>query len=86
MTELGKKIISIQTKRIALLDKMVIPTRAAAAQMKDAGMINGAEPLLELLFQIDALDQERDNSILAADTEEALNTMTALFQLMGGRE
>ena len=42
----------------ALHQKLLPLARAAANQMKDAGMHRGADPLLAVLFEIDALESE----------------------------
>jgi hypothetical protein len=51
-------ILKSTVKRQKLLGDLVAPARAAANQMKDAGMKLGSDPLFEILFQLDALDQE----------------------------
>jgi hypothetical protein len=46
--------------------KLVEPARAAANQMKDAGMHRGADPVLAVLFEIDA-SLEEQAKIIAED-------------------
>ena len=45
-------------KRSRLVEDLVPAARAAANAMKDAGMNNSAAPVSEILFQLDALDEE----------------------------
>lgn len=45
--------------RLHTLHEKLLPlARAAANQMKDAGMHRGSDPLLAVLFEIDALESE----------------------------
>jgi len=75
-----KKIIELSAKRQALTCDLVAPARAAANQMKDAGMAMGAGPLLEILFQIDAADQELKDLI----GSHPLEAVEALKEMMRG--
>ena len=76
-----EKIIQLTGKKQALLAKLVEPARAAANQMKDAGMSRGADPLLEILFQVDACEQE----IMELFSSEPKAAMAAVFDLMRGQ-
>jgi hypothetical protein len=51
------KSLELREKRIALLEKLLPLARAAANQMKDAHLDRGADPILSLLFEIDALEE-----------------------------
>lgn len=52
------QINKLTVQKMVLMESLIAPARAAANQMKDAGMSRGADPLMEVLFKIDALDQE----------------------------
>ncbi len=56
--ELRNRIEETATKRVHALDALVPAARAAANQMKDAGMLNGAEALNRVLFEVEALTDE----------------------------
>lgn len=75
-----EKLVELTKKRHALLVKLVEPARAAANQMKDAGMSRGADPLLEILFQVNAIDQEVQD-LFAQDPMAAIDVIS---RLMGG--
>ncbi len=75
-----EKLMALTRKKQALESKLVAPARAAANQMKDAGMGMGADPLLQVLFEIDACDAELKD-LLSGDPEEVV---TAMLELLGG--
>ena len=81
MIEEIKKLVG---KRQALLGKLVEPVRAAANQMKDAGMARGADPLLELIFQLDAVDAELQE-LYKRDPAEAMGALLDLITGEGKR-
>lgn len=56
-----KKFKEYAAKKRELLLKMVDPAKAAVNQMKDAGMIRGSDPLAQILFELDAADEEIKN-------------------------
>ncbi len=62
--ELRDKIEETATKRVHALDTLLPAARAAANQMKDAGMLNGAEALNRALFEVEALTAELDDLIV----------------------
>lgn len=68
-----EKVLALLNKRQGLLQQLEGPTRAAANQMKDAGMHKGADPLLEILFQIEATDQETKKILNNSPREEVLD-------------
>ena len=80
MTDLKQKLIELNTRRVQILMTMVAPARAAANQMKDAGMDAGAAPLLEVLFQYDAIEAEA-HDLMKSDPEASF---LALIELLGG--
>ena len=75
-----EKLKELTSKKHGLVAKLVEPARAAANQMKDAGMHKGADPLLTLLFEIDACDQELMEAFWSNPTE----SIEALISLMTG--
>ena len=58
-----EKLISLMGNRSVILDELIPLVRAAANQMKDAGMHRGADPLMETLFKLDAIDAEVQSQI-----------------------
>ena len=76
-----EKLLDLARKKRELESKLVAPARAAANQMKDAGMVRGSEPLFELIFQIDAIDQEV-HDVFRGNPEQAVE---AMIDMMGGR-
>ena len=83
MHEMRKKITDLAEKKRQLESKLVAPARAAANQMKDAGMNLGADPLLQILFEIDAVEQEMQ-SLFKNEPDAAMEAL--LEMLRGGRE
>jgi hypothetical protein len=71
---LSKQMRALSAKRFSALEKLVAPARAAANQMKDAGMMQGAAPLAEALFKLDAAGQEMSD-LIEADPRAALNAI-----------
>ncbi len=78
-----EKIMALMRKKHDLETKLVVPARAAANQMKDAGMARGADPLLEILFQLDAVDAEMTAFITGSNPAEFAEV---LIGMMGGGE
>lgn len=76
-----EKLLILANRKNALHAQLIAPARAAANQMKDAGMTRGAEPLLEILFQIDAIEDEV-KALFAADPKASVE---AIIQLMAGK-
>lgn len=58
MTEVGAKMRELSRKNAFALQKLVEPARAAANAMKDAGLNRTADPLLQALFELDAVVAE----------------------------
>lgn len=58
MPEMKDRLVALMTKKQQILDGLIAPARAAANQMKDAGMKSGADPLCAVLFEIDSVDAE----------------------------
>jgi hypothetical protein len=85
MTETTKKIREIVWRQSNTTRKLIEPARAAAAQMKDAGMIEGSRPLFEVLFELDAINQELDTAIKDAGPERGIEALLELLE-RGGRE
>lgn len=60
-------------RRQNLLAKLINPARAAMNAMTDAGMHRTAEPLKEIFFELDALDQEMTELIKSNPPEYFIN-------------
>lgn len=58
MTDTRQMLAELTTRRARLLQNLVEPVRAAVNAMKDAGLTRSADPVAEVLFQLDALDAE----------------------------
>jgi hypothetical protein len=58
LDEVLQRARELRLFREALLEALVAPARAAAHTLKDMKMERTADPLLEALFALDALDQE----------------------------
>jgi hypothetical protein len=56
--EMKEKIMALIAHRAAILDALVPLARAAANQMADAAMHRGADPLMQRLFELDAIDTD----------------------------
>jgi hypothetical protein len=74
--EIDKKLRELSVRRQELLESLVAPARAAVNALKDAQRPNTAEPLNEILFQIDALHQE----IMEFVKTDPINILEALFK------
>lgn len=79
--ELLDKIREIGTRKRFAVEALVAPARAAANQMKDAGMKAGADALNAALFQIDATEDEL-NALIRKDPAAA---MRSLFSSIKGK-
>jgi hypothetical protein len=53
-----QQVIELKRKREFITERLIPLARGAANQMKDAGMHRGADPLLAVLFEIDAVEEE----------------------------
>lgn len=51
ITERMKRVLQLHEKRQLALAKLVEPAKAAMHQMQDAGMKNGAAPLVAILTE-----------------------------------
>jgi hypothetical protein len=70
--EFAKRSHELTTKRHELLIKLIAPARAAANAMQDAGMKRTADPLNEILFELDVLDSELASLLREDGAVEAL--------------
>jgi len=77
--EMAEKLKAMSIRHVALALELTVPARAAANQMKDAGMAAGAAPLNEIIFQIDALEQERHN-LLDSDPMTGMEALMILIE------
>ena len=57
-TALAKQLQELNAKRIGILERLVSPSRAAANAMKDAGMNATADPISQVIFELDALTDQ----------------------------
>ena len=82
--ELTEKMKSDASKLNELHRKLLEPARAAANQMKDAGMHRGADPLLAVIFKIDAVNEGMRQTLI----EYPAMSLEALFSILpkGGSE
>lgn len=65
MSDTLEKMKDLTMRKNVLMVQLVEPARAALNAMKDAGMKHSADPLAEVLFQLDALDAEASAFIRA---------------------
>lgn len=75
-----EKIMKLRGLRMNVLERLIAPARAAANACKDAKMDRTADPLLQIIFEIDALDSEVETLIKA----EPENIMLGLLERLGG--
>lgn len=75
-----KKAMDLRNKRIAVLERLVAPARAAANACKDAKMDRTADPLLQVLFEIEAAEAEFE-ACIKADPEKI---MLEMLECLGG--
>lgn len=73
-----EKLRDFNVRRSLLKDKLVPVARAAANQMVDAGMKAGSAPLLEVLFEIDAVEAEVSN-LFGEDPKAIVDAIKALL-------
>lgn len=59
-------MLEMSQKRSAILDRLVAPARAACNAMKDANMQRSADPLAQVLFELEGLEEER-KALVEAD-------------------
>lgn len=84
--EILKQMTDLQRKKTTTLEKLVQPARAAANQMKDAKMDRGADPVLEVLFELDSVEQEMV-SLVNSDPTALVNALKeALLERPPGEE
>lgn len=77
--EIMDKMRSFVYREHLLYEKLLPVARAAVNAMKDAGMTNSADPLAAVLFEAEAMTQER-HDFLAKSPHEILE---ALFKASG---
>jgi len=77
--EIEEKIREFSSKRVQLALSLVTPAKAAATQMRDAGMTLGADSLMSILFHIDALDSEV-RSIIESDPLESIDALISIME------
>jgi hypothetical protein len=74
LTELSR----LSRIRERALEALIAPARAAANQMKDAGMANGADALNAALFRLDATDGEL-KTLTDANPKQLVEALIASF-------
>lgn len=72
--EFSAKVGANEAARVALLDRIANAALAVVPVLLDAGRVNSAKELQELLFQLEALQQENDSLMKA--------NMDAVFELL----
>jgi hypothetical protein len=73
--EITARFQAMNVRERGILDKIAVEARAVVPVLLDSGRANSAKPLQELLFELEAVAQERDQ-IIRDDPE---STMTALL-------
>lgn len=76
--ELSAKARELSTKHFAALEGLLQPARAAANQMKDAGMHKGSDPLFAALFEYDSI-QDDMKKLVEANHELVMDTASVLL-------
>lgn len=72
---LYEQVQRLANKRTALCNRLIAPARAAANQMKDAGMHRGADELLSILFEMDAVEAELKKLLDSRNLTEILKVL-----------
>jgi Spy/CpxP family protein refolding chaperone len=70
MAELAEKIEALMAKKEHALQRLEVPARAAVNALIDANMKRTADPLAQVLFELDALHSEMQKLIQTATPEE----------------
>jgi hypothetical protein len=81
--EAFKAMAEITGRRGALIEKIGVEARAVVPVLLDAGRVNSAKPLQELLFEMDALEQEM-TSLFTENHEAVLAAMLATVRAKRG--
>jgi len=77
--EIVLKIRSFNVRKQKLLDALVVPARMAALVLVDAGHPKTAEPLKEIMFQLDVLKQEV-GEFFDSNAVEAVNALMSMIE------
>lgn len=78
MNEPMQEFLVLASKRQALLERLISPAKAAAAQMEDQGMKRGAEALNLILFELD-VSSEEVSELIKKRGEELTEQLTRSF-------
>ncbi len=73
-------ITELHRRRFNALEALYAPARAAANAMKDAKLDHSADPLLEALFKLEAINSELD----ALTVENGKAVLDAVLHMLSG--
>ena len=77
-----KKFLDLRKKYNAKVHELVEPARAAAIQMKDAGMAEGSLRLLSILHDIHVLDDEGLNYLNTIPEDKRDEVIVEILEMM----